>query len=217
MPRLSRAVVLLSLLVPCPAVSSPIYWQLSGEITYNPPNRPGLTYADLDQLLPVGTDVSFLIAIDPAAPDLCGDGPGGPGFYELPAATMSFGGKSYAAGSSWVEVNNVFANCGESGFHDALFRLGFPFGLATLDMAAGPGDTLPTTPPPIIGFWVGSFSPYYNGLWYCSEDFPCTPEFPTVNAFGDINSSAVVPEPSTLVVMLPALSAIVVRRHRRHR
>jgi hypothetical protein len=208
---LARAAVLLCLFWPWPAEAAPIYWQLNGEITYNPPNLPGLPYAELDQLLPVGTDVTFQITVDPAAPDLCDDP--GAGFYYLPAASMSFGGNSYA-GTGWMEVHNILANCAYSGNDDTLLRVSLPFGLATIEFGTFNGDALPTTPPPFARLWVGSFDPNYNGFGDCSEDFPCD-LYPPVNAFGEITSSAVVPEPSTLVLMLPPLSAIVVRHRRR--
>jgi hypothetical protein len=206
--RLSRAAVFVSVvLLPLPAVASPIYWQLNGEITYNPTNPPGSPYEELDSLLPVGTQMTFLITVDPAAPDLCDDP--GAGFYFLPGATVSFGGKSYATapGYSWIEVNNVLANCAESGFHDALLRLFFPFGLTTIDIAAGPGDALPTTPPSTGGFWVGSFDPHC-----CDEDLP------PFDAFGGIDSGVVVPapvpEPSTFLLLVSGLAAIAARRRR---
>ena len=57
---------------PWPAQAEPIYWQLDGEITYNPPYGP---YAYLNGILPVGTQVSYPITVDPMAPDQC-DNPG---------------------------------------------------------------------------------------------------------------------------------------------
>jgi hypothetical protein len=210
---LSRAAALLCLLLPWPAAAGPIYWQLNGEITDNPPNPPGTPYAELDTLLPVGTDVTFLIAVDPAAPDLCDDP--GAGFYYFPAATMSFGGKSYAADPAFIEVNNILANCIASGLHDALVRLDLGAAgigpLATIEMGPFPGDALPTTP--TTGpLWVGNFSPAAELCFYEND---CV----LLDAFGEINSSAIVPaptvpEPTTFLLLASGLAAIAARRRR---
>jgi len=208
---LGRAAVLLFLLAPWPAGAAPIYWQLNGEITYNPPNYPGFPYAELDQVLPVGTHVTYLITVDPAAPDLCG-APGA-GLYMFPSATMSFGGHSYT-GIGWIEVNNILGNCAVDNV--TRLRLPGPAALSTIEFYPGPGDALPLTPPPYGRLWVGSWDPNFNGFGNCDIDVPC--DFPPVDAFGDITSSAVVPaptpEPSTFVLLAFGLAVIAARRRR---
>lgn len=191
--RLGCAVVLTCLLLPRAAAAAPIYWQLNGEITSSPSGNP------LEALLPVGTDVSFLIGVDPAAPDLC-DAVGA-GFYKLPSVTISFAGSTYTASAAFLEANNPDGNCSAGAPTGMTIRTFFdlgtaPFASATLGWSAL-GEALPTTPPSSGSFYIS----------YADRD-------PTVS--GRITSGAVVPEPSTFLLMLPALSAILARRRHVH-
>jgi hypothetical protein len=217
---LSRATVLLCLLMPWPARGGPIYWQLNGEITYNPPNQQYLPYAELDRLLPVGTDTTFLITVDPTAPNLCNPESGrndGSGDFVLPAVTVSFGGHSHTE-PGFLEANTIEGYC--AGFEDPVYRIRAEgdatgaTGLLTIEWYPHHLGALPPTAPPPEGSWFffGSFNPNFNGGVDCDIDVPC--DFPPVDAFGEITSSSVVPEPSTFLLLASGLAAITARRRR---
>jgi PEP-CTERM motif-containing protein len=189
--RLGPAILVASLLVSRAASAAPIEWQLNGVITSSPSGNP------LEGYLPVGTDVSFLIGVDPTAPDLCDAA--GAGFYQLPSTTISFGGISYTASATYLEANNPDGSCVAGVPTGMTIRTFFDFGTAPFSGATigwfALGEALQTTPPSSGYFWVS----------YADRD-------PTVS--GDFTSGAAVPEPSTFLLMLPALSAIVARRRR---
>jgi hypothetical protein len=215
---LSRATVVLCLLMPWPAASEPIYWQLNGEITYNPPNQQYLPYAELDHLLPVGTGTTFLITVDPTAPNVCGGGNiEGSGNFVLPAVTVSFGEHSRTE-PGFLEANTIEGWCAP--FEFPVYRIraegdaGGSFGLLTIEWYPHhPGALPPTTPPPEgSSFFFGSFNPNFNGGVDCDIDMPC--DFPPVDAFGVITSSSVVSEPSTFLLLASGLAAIAARRRR---
>jgi hypothetical protein len=191
---LSRAVVVTCLLLPRTLSAAPIVWQLNGEVTDSPSGNP------LEGLLPVGTDVNFLLAVNPAAPDLCGAV--GAGLYQLAGAQFAFSGNTYTASNSFLEADNPDGSCVPipSGTAIRMFFDSAPFAEAVISWG-GSGEALPLVPPSSADFWVAFVT-----------------QVPAVS--GEVTSSAVVPEPSavpepsTLLLMVPGLAAIAARRRR---
>jgi hypothetical protein len=185
---LGRAAVLLCLLLPWPVEAAPIYWQLNGDVTDSPSGNP------LEPILPTGTDVNFFVTVDPALPDLCNAV--GAGEYNLPSSALSFGGKTYAAGSTFLEADNPDGSCvpSPSGMTIRMFFNTAPFAAAVVGWGAL-GEALPLVPPS-----SGFFSVSYAGR--------------ETTVSGDITSGAVVPEPSTFMLLASGLAGIAARRRR---
>jgi len=193
MPRwLGRAAVLICLLLPRGASAGPIVWQLNGQIEDSPSGNP------LEGYLPVGTDVNFLLTLDSASPDLCDAA--GAGFYHLPGGAVDVNGSAYQAANLYLEANNPDGSCVPgypSGMTMRMFFDTAPFSAAVITWS-GDGESVPHVPP-------------------SSAEFSMSYVYPDAVVSGDVTSGAVVPEPSTLLLMLPALSAIIVRHRRRQR
>lgn len=188
--RLGSAIVVASLLLSGSAYAVPIQWQLKGKVASSPSGNP------LEGYLPSGTDVDFLITVDSTAPDLC-DAVGA-GFYVLPGAHVSFGGHDYAASNAFLEADNPDASCvaRPTGVTVRMFFDTAPFAAAVITWPR-PGESLPLTAPA-------------RALFSMSYDYP----EPTVS--GEVKPAvpAPVPEPAPLLLMLPALGAILARQRR---
>jgi hypothetical protein len=184
MRRLTQLTVTLALLlIAVPANALSITWAIEGVITDSPQGNP------LEGVFPVGTDVSYLVTIDTAAPDLCSTA--GAGFYSAPAGSVSVGGNTYSASGVFLEVNNDAAACiGGSGVAMRLLFGSAPFSFATLAWGIPPGEAIPTEPPPPGAFL--SFA--YAGVG--------------ADVQGRITQSEVVPEPSSLLLALSGLAAL---------
>jgi hypothetical protein len=63
----------------------------------------------LEAILPVGTDVDFLVNIDTNAPDMCAEPE--VGFYAASPASVSFGGNTYTSTGTFFEVNQALGSC----------------------------------------------------------------------------------------------------------
>jgi hypothetical protein len=104
MRRLTQLLVTLALLlIAVPANASIITWAIEGVITDSP------TGNQFESILPVGTEVDFLVKVDTNASDMCA----GPdvGFYGAPPASVSFGGSSYTSTETFFEVNQAMGSC----------------------------------------------------------------------------------------------------------
>src|SRR5262249_42666438 len=152
------AAVLLFLLAPWPAGAAPIYWQLNGEIVYNPPDPPAWA-VELNRLLSAGTDVTFLITVDPTAPNLCVGDPEEGGIFYLPAVTTSFDGHSYT-GAGYLEANSIEGYCGS--FENLVYRIrAGSVDFLTIEWYPGHlGALPPTVPPSDAGFYF--IHPYFD-------------------------------------------------------
>ncbi len=194
MRRLPHLLVMLALLPTAhPANASIITFAIEGVINDSPQGNP------LESILPVGTDVDFVLKVDTTAPDMCPQP--GVGFYQAPPASVSFGGNTYTSGSTFFEVQSLFGSClGAPGVVARLIMDGAPapFSFGTIGWAAL-GESLPTEPPSDGFFWFA-----YAGL--------------TPTVFGEITGSEIVPEavpePSSLILALSGLAAIRWRRRR---
>jgi hypothetical protein len=199
MRRLIQIAVAFGMLIAArPSTAATINWSFDGVITDSPQGNP------LETVFPVGADVSYLVTIDTAAPDLCGTA--GSGLYSAPAGSVSVGGNTYTATGVFLEVNNDAAAC--IGGTGAAMRLLFdpnttPFEFGTVAWPIPSGDAIPTDPPP-----PGAF-------------LSCVFEAPGpeqgVDVAGQITQSEVVPavpEPSSLLLALSGLAAMRLRRRR---
>jgi hypothetical protein len=191
MRRLTQFLVMLALLLlALPANAAIITWSIEGVITDSPPGN------QFENILPVGTEVDFLVRVDTNAPDMCADP--SVGFYAAPPASVSFGGSTYTSSETFFEVNQAIGSC--LAFDGVVARFIFdqmvaPFWLGTLGWVGPLGESLPTTPPEDGFFWFA----------YIGFDPEVT---------GRITSSEVVPEPSSLLLALSGLAAIRLRRLR---
>jgi PEP-CTERM motif-containing protein len=185
-PCFRPAVVISVFLMAAPVGAAPIGWVMDGTVTVSPEGNP------LHGVLPLGTAVDFQVSLDSGAPDLCDAA--GAGLYQAPSGMVTVGDNSYTASSAWLEVSNPDGSCvaSPSGTTLRMFFDTAPFSAAVIGWGAG-GESLPLDAPDTALFW-----------------FAYADRAPMV--LGEIGPTAEMPEPSTLLLMLPGLAAIGARR-----